>query len=304
MSGQTPQFGDLSIGKAAADEFVRLPRYPALFEIRAARMKTLAAANPAAGFLGLMVRVFSAQADASLLAGEVVPPSAEAIARAREHAMPPIATDSWVPTATYRAALRFIAANISRDGLPQATIDVLAGLGEAPDEHLDNLARAHLESAIPPHWQGEAIFAVAALQVEFARIASLLPKEAIKPLDAPGLCPCCGSPPVAGVVVADHAFGRRFLSCGLCSTSWHYVRVACITCGTEKDVAYQEIEGGDGVAKCESCDDCRTYSKIFYQQKNMAVEALCDDLATLSLDLMVNNAGWKRHAPNPFVPVI
>ena len=54
--------------------------------------------------------------------------------------------------------------------------------------------------------------------------------------------------------------------------------------GAEKGVAYQEIEGGDGTAKCETCDNCRTYSKLFYQTKNMAVEALCDDLATMSLD--------------------
>jgi FdhE protein len=36
----------------------------------------------------------------------------------------------------------------------------------------------------------------------------------------------------------------------------------------------------------------------------MAVEALADDLATLSLDLMVQEAGWKRHAPNPFMLAI
>jgi FdhE protein len=169
---------------------------------------------------------------------------------------------------------------------------------------LDSLARAFLTDGVPPQWQGEALFAVAALQVEFARIAALIAPQALTPLDATGLCPVCGSHPVAGVVVADEAYGRRYLTCGLCSASWHHVRVACVSCGGEKNVAYQEIEGGKGAAKCETCDDCQGYSKLFYQMKDMGIEALCDDLATLSLDLMVSNAGWKRHAPNPFVPTL
>jgi FdhE protein len=79
------------------------------------------------------------------------------------------------------------------------------------------------------------------------------------------------------------------------------VRVNCITCEAEKGVAYHEIEGAGGLAKAETCEECKTYSKIFDQTKDMAVEALCDDLATLSLGLLVQDAGWKRHAPNPFV---
>jgi formate dehydrogenase accessory protein FdhE len=71
--------------------------------------------------------------------------------------------------------------------------------------------------------------------------------------------------------------------------------------GVTKRVAYHEIEGAGGFTKCETCEECTTYSKIFYQTNDMAVEALCDDLATLSLDLLVQDAGWKRHAPNPFV---
>ena len=218
--------------------------------------------------------------------------------------MPPLAPDGWTPTATYREALRFIAADISREGLPAPTVDALNGIGEATDDHLDALARAFLSGSVPPQWQGEALFAVAALQVEFARIAALIDKPALKPLDAAGLCPVCGSHAVAGVVVADEAQGRRYLTCGLCSTSWHHVRVTCVSCGGEKKVAYYEIEGGTGAAKCETCEDCQGYSKVFYQMKDMGIEALCDDLGTLSLDLLVSNAGWKRHAPNPFVPTI
>jgi FdhE protein len=304
MSGQTPPAGDLNIGKAAAEEFVRPPRPLSIFEVRARRMAALAEDHPAGGFLRLMQAVFAAQAEAAASVADVQAPSPEALALAAEHGMPLLSRDGWRPSQTYRDTLRFIAGKIGRDGLPEAAAEVLGLLGKATDEHLDSLARAYLTEGVPPHWQGEATFAIAALQVEFARYAALLDKDAIKPLDAKGLCPVCGSPPVAGVIVADDAHGRRYLTCGLCSTSWHHLRVACISCGAEKGVAYQEIEGGDGSAKAETCDECKTYSKLFYQTKNMAVEALCDDLATVALDILVQEAGWKRHAPNPFLPVI
>jgi FdhE protein len=304
MSDPIPRFGDLSIGKAAADEFIRLPRLPALFEKRAERIRKLAEGSPTTAFMLFMGRVFQAQAAACAAVAAVEAPSAETMARASEHVMPPLAPDGWTPTPTYRETLRFIASHIPRDGLPELTVAALNGIAEAADGHLDSLARAFVASGMPPQWQGEALFAVAALQVEFARVAALIDKRVLQPLDAAGLCPVCGSHPVAGVVVADEAYGRRYLTCGLCSTSWHYVRVACVSCGGEKHVAYHEIEGGNGATKCETCDDCHSYSKLFYQVKDMGIEALCDDLATLSLDLLVNDAGWKRHAPNPFVPTL
>jgi FdhE protein len=304
MSDPIPRFGDLSIGKAAADEFIRLPRLPGLFEKRAERIAKLAEGSVTAAFMRFMGRVFEAQAAACTAVAAVEAPSPETMARASEHVMPPLGSDGWTPTPSYRETLRFIAAHIPRDGLPELTVAALDGIAEAADGHLDSLARAFLANGMPPQWQGEALFAVAAMQVEFARVAALIDKRVLQPLDAAGLCPVCGSHPVAGVVVADEAYGRRYLTCGLCSTSWHYVRVACVSCGGEKNVAYHEIEGGNGATKCETCDDCQSYSKLFYQVKDMGIEALCDDLATLSLDLLVNNAGWKRHAPNPFVPTL
>jgi len=295
------QFGELSIGTAAVDEFARLPRLPALFERRAARMATLGDDHPMAGFLRLVGEIFKAQGLACAKGEAVSPPSPDAMERAAGHGMPVLSPESWTPTASYREALRFIAANIARDGLPDPAVDVLTNLGNAGKEHLDHLAEIYLTHAVTPPWQGDMLFVAAALQVEFARLAARIDAAALKPLDAAGLCPVCGSPPVAGVVVADDAYGRRYLTCGLCSTSWHHVRVSCIVCGEEGKVAYHGIEGDSGLAKAETCDTCKNYSKLFYQAKEMAVEALCDDLATLSLDLLVSNAGWKRHAPNPLV---
>lgn len=304
MSSSASQFGNLDIGQAAAEEFARPPLPSSLFAKRAERMTALAEGHPAAGFLRLMAKLFAAQVKACEADDEVEAISEDAIAKAAEHRMPLISPAIWEPTQTYRAALRSIAANIDRSDLPQETLDIFTRIDEAKDDYLDSLARAYLTDGIPPDWHGPVLVAVAALQVEFARIAAKVSKDHLRPLEAGGHCPVCGSHPVAGVVVADQSHGRRFLTCGLCSTSWHHIRVKCISCGADKGIAYQEIEGGDGASKCETCDECKSYSKIFYQTKNMAVEALADDLATLSLDLMVQEAGWKRHATNPFVLAI
>ncbi len=306
MKRSVPQFGNMDIGQAAEEEFARPPQPETLFAGRAERMTELAQDHPAARFLDLMARLFTAQAHACAVtdADDVAAPGADAIAKAEEHRMPLISPAMWSPTRTYRAAMRSIVGEIDKTALPEETVGVLALLGEATDDHLDTLAKAYLADGIQPEWHGQAMFAAAALQVEFSRMAARIDKEHLHPLDAAGSCPACGSHPVAGVVVADRAHGRRFLTCSLCSTSWHHVRVQCTSCGADKGIAYQEIEGGDGVSKCETCDQCNRYSKLFYQTKNMAVEALADDLATLSLDILVQEAGWKRHATNPFVLAI
>lgn len=298
------QFGELNIGTAAADEFVRLPRLPLLFDKRVTRMATLAKGHRMAGFLRLMEEIFRAQSAACAMGVAVPLPSAEAMKRAADHHMPPLSADDWKPSATYREVLRFITGAIPPGGLPQQTLDVLAALHDGADNHLDTLARLYLSQAVTPPWEGEMLFVAAALQVEFAAMAVQLNASSLHPLEAPGLCPVCGSSPVAGMVVADDAHGRRYLTCGLCSTAWNHVRVSCIVCGGEEGVAYQGIEGDAGIAKAETCDACKNYSKLFYQTKEMAVEPLCDDLATLALDLLCVNAGWKRHAPNPFVLVL
>jgi FdhE protein len=66
-------------------------------------------------------------------------------------------------------------------------------------------------------------------------------------------------------------------------------------------VALRSIEGDNGVAKLETCDDCGTYSKMFYQALDMGVDPVADDFATLGLDVLAGREGWSRHAPNPLL---
>lgn len=135
--------------------------------------------------------------------------------------------------------------------------------------------------------------------------------------------------------------GYRYLCCGLCATEWHMVRVKCSHCEATEHVAYHVVDqaqgepagtahvhasraadatarasrglsesrGLDEAAKqvasspirAESCDDCHSYRKIFYQDKDPHVEPVADDLASLALDVLMGEAGYARANGNPFL---
>jgi FdhE protein len=77
----------------------------------------------------------------------------------------------------------------------------------------------------------------------------------------------------------------------------------CITCRSTGALSLRSFEGDSGAVKTEVCDDCHTYAKMLYQAKDMQIDPFADDLATLGLDMMVAEAGWARHAPNPLLLV-
>ncbi|SUA89405.1 formate dehydrogenase accessory protein FdhE [Pandoraea pulmonicola] len=71
----------------------------------------------------------------------------------------------------------------------------------------------------------------------------------------------------------------------------------------------QKLHGLDEAAKrvasspirAESCDDCHSYRKIFYQDKDPFVEPVADDLASLALDVLMGEAGYARANGNPLL---
>jgi FdhE protein len=143
---------------------------------------------------------------------------------------------------------------------------------------------------------------MAALQVYWVDLASRLRTDDVHELDVPGVCPTCGTLPVASVVRADpRSQGFRYLHCALCATEWHMVRVKCTHCYTTKGITYQSIENGPRGIRAECCDTCQTYRKILYQEEDGNIEPVADDLASLALDLLLSQAGYRRASPNPLL---
>jgi FdhE protein len=66
-------------------------------------------------------------------------------------------------------------------------------------------------------------------------------------------------------------------------------------------LSLKSIEGDNGVVHAETCRGCDTYVKLLYEAKDTRVDPFADDLASLALDVLVGEAGWSRHAPNPLL---
>jgi FdhE protein len=159
-----------------------------------------------------------------------------------------------------------------------------------------------------------APFIMAALQVHWVRAASRMDAAQVPPLDAHGVCPLCGSLPVVSVVRAHTPYqGYRYLHCGLCATEWHMVRVQCTSCAAlGKDIAYHTLDGGSPAnaspraaqlpaVRAETCERCRRYRKILYEEMDPGVDALADDLGTLALDLLLSEQNYHRASGNPLL---
>ena len=215
--------------------------------------------------------------------------------------MPPLPARGLRRDAQWRLVLReMVAAIASEEGLPPPVLAVCHALSVAGDAELDSYAERVLADSGEDAEPAVALFVSAALQVLWVALATQLAPASVMLPGEPGPCPVCGSAAVASMVRSQAPYGGyRYLDCGLCATEWHRVRVECTQCGNTKHVAYQSIEGASGAVRAETCDDCGTYRKIFYQEHDPAIEPLADDLASLALDLLLTEAGFSRAGANP-----
>ncbi|HEY1610002.1 MAG TPA: formate dehydrogenase accessory protein FdhE [Paraburkholderia sp.] len=282
---------------------IRPPERAGLFRARAARLRKLAADNhPIGGYLRLMAALADAQQQA-LDHFTAQMPSRDAIATAQQHSMPILPALSGERDPQWRAVLRRLVDRVEAAGpVMPALAKVLDTLREMDAAALDAQADALVALRYPEIVPSTAPFIMAALQVVWTDLASRLDVREVPYVDTPGVCPVCGAAPVASIVRIGGALqGYRYVQCSLCSTETHVVRVKCTNCDSTKGIAYHGIEGGSVALKAESCDECHTYRKIGYLEKDMDYEPLADDLASLTLDLLMGEAGYRRASPNPLL---
>lgn len=285
-------------------EPIALPDRTTRFARTAARLDALADGHPLDAWLRFLAALSRAQHAVATTVAPSGTPGPEVIARAVAARLPPLAADGHPRNAAWLEGLRLLLAEVQSDDLPPPARDAIEQLRAMDDAALERLADQFLRGSIAAADTAAAVFVAAALQVYFTVSASRLVAGDLRLLEERALCPCCGSPSVAGVITATGITpGTRFLQCSLCSAGWNHVRASCITCGSTRSLQVQAIEGDNGLVKAETCGECHTYSKLLYQVKDMRMDPVADDLASLGLDLLVAEAGFARHAPNPFLLV-
>ncbi|HEX5803461.1 MAG TPA: formate dehydrogenase accessory protein FdhE [Azospira sp.] len=277
---------------------ILLPVSSSVFADRADRFATLAAGNPLADWLNFLGQLTRAQHDALQSLPELPPPSPAALEQARQHHMPPLNATAAERPPVWREVLRQLVAALLPHA-PAGSVALLTGLAAADDLRLEALADGLLHHQPDPAAAGELPLVAAALQVVWTAQAGRLDATQLQKLDTPGVCPCCGSLPVASIVrLSPSVNNLRYLHCALCNCEWNVPRATCTACGDDKGLALHQIDGSDGKVRAETCDACKSYLKIVHQEKDPRVDPVADDLATLALDLLVDEAGYGRSGPN------
>jgi FdhE protein len=298
---------------------IRLPKPSEVFLSRAVRLRELAAGNAIGDYLRLMATLVEAQhvelIERARMDANV--PDAAQLALAREHGMPLWQAAGRRRERSWRDLLNRLCVTVAgAKGFPASVAATCERIARAPHDEIETQADALLTLRHAEVDGAMAPFVIAALQVCWVDMASRFAAEDVKPLDIPGICPICGTLPVASIIRTEQPYqGYRFLHCALCATEWHMVRAMCTHCQATKDIGYHSIDGvadagqankghglpGAAAVRAESCDTCHAYRKILYREKDANVDPFADDLATVTLDLLMTEAGYHRGSGNPLL---
>jgi FdhE protein len=309
----------------------RWPERATFFAERAMRLRQLASGHAMGDFLQFAARLAQAQQAALAKLGQAggIPiPDAAAIDRASLAGLPPLSAADWARSPAWHGVLRDIVAAMRPGTPPGPAADALARLADvrrADDVFLERQADALLNGVMAGLDLATAPVIAAALQVMWTHMAIEIARahaergaqatQALGRLDQAGLCPCCGSRPVASITrsTGDVA-GQRYLHCALCGTEWYLARVQCANCGASgaEKVAYHSLDHHDAPAddeesraraakatlQAETCDACGHYLKIVHGDRDPMAEPVADDLASITLDLLVAETGRQRYGVN------
>lgn len=279
---------------------VLLPRLDKLYQQRAKRLQRLAQDHPMQDYLLFCAQIALAQQE--VVQKLALPKTAIEIIQQRlgkEH--PPLNWQKLERDHYWRTALGSIVEQVKSASTEQVQV-VCQQLLQASVEQLENAAEHLLAqnfSQVPKGW---ALFIWSALSVYWAQMASTLSASAKADYgEQRQFCPVCGSAPCASVIRGGAQNGLRYLHCNLCESQWHLVRVKCSNCEGTSGLHYWSLDEKNATIKAESCDECQSYLKVIYQDKDLNLDVIADDLATLALDAGVEKEGFSRSGLNPYL---
>jgi FdhE protein len=272
-----------------------------LFAHRAGRLRHLSEGHTLGEYLAFLAILADAQQNALNQFPAWSLPDPNEMALCRERGVPLLGVRFRRREPAWREGLAMILQGLRVYALPAAASETIASLMQASESALEEMADRTLAGDLSGISPQVLPFVAAALQVYWVHMASSLGEDAFVRLENGGLCPVCGSLPMVGIVHGGgHEHGLRYLSCSLCSSLWHMVRIKCSSCASTRGIDYYTLDGTNGAVKAESCSSCNSYLKLLYLGKDQQMEATADDLTTLALDMLMDQEGKTRRGPNLF----
>ncbi|MGF7453496.1 formate dehydrogenase accessory protein FdhE [Pasteurella bettyae] len=188
---------------------------------------------------------------------------------------------------------------------PKASDLVLAtieNLEKTSDKELTELADRLLNEEFNLVSSDQAVFIWAALSLYWLQLVQQIPHHShLESNENLHYCPVCGSAPVSSVVHFGSSQGLRYLHCSLCESEWNVVRAQCTNCNQFGKLSMWSFNQELAAVTAESCEDCGSYLKILFQDKDANVEAVADDLASIYLDVELEQKDLARSGLNPFM---
>jgi len=112
-----------------------------------------------------------------------------------------------------------------------------------------------------------------------------------------GRCPLCSAHPALASIIEGP---KRLLHCSYCATSGSYRFVGCPHCGcVDTDQLGAILSEDEPGFRVVTCNACQSYLKVAEGPILQKMHLDHADLASLPLDLIAQDKGYRRHAPNP-----
>jgi FdhE protein len=306
---------EIAAQRSQTAPYIVWPHANSLFAEREMRLRQLAGGHALVDFLRFVASIAEGQRLAlPLITNESLnTPTGADLAASIANGAPVLLPASWgLPSIWFEVFQAIVTHVIQR--APPATAGKLQPLLTLTRSAADDIANDVLRSRVRPDQMATAPLFAAALQVVWVVAAARSEAKLVETnttltsSDDLGGCPCCGSSPTASVIRAtgDYA-GQRYLVCSLCGTQWHRQRIECTHCGSQEHIEYKSLAASDGdeaaiasaaVVQAETCGACHHYLKVLHGDRDPMAEAVADDLATLTLDVLVGEEGFNRHGEN------
>jgi FdhE protein len=114
-----------------------------------------------------------------------------------------------------------------------------------------------------------------------------------------GYCPICASLPSLSLLKEE--VGKRYLLCSYCGYQWRIDRLFCPFCNNkDQESLHYLFAEGEEAYRIDLCDKCHQYIKTIDYRNLAESDPVLEDLATLHLDILADQKGYKRPVSNPW----